>query len=430
MTLTLQIVNFAISIVGLSICTLGLILTLGDHMTEIWIRRFFLYLFSVLALYVASNVLGQFSEGRLGGFWMIINRFSLFAESALSALSMPMMTGFLLQSCGESDWRRKPVYLAVSALLLVYFLLLIYTQFSTAIYYFDGYNHYHRGSLYPVLLVPPILIMLLNLFALCRRRDKLERRQKIAFIAYFLTPLISMLIQSLFYGLYVIVLGTTVAAVFLLVQIQREQTEQYLRRESEIHHLKTDIMLSQIQPHFLYNALGAIQSLCKTDPAAAEKALVEFTRYLRGNMDSLSAEKAIPFTQELEHTRVYLALEKLRYEDALQVDYDLGCTEFRIPALSLQPLVENAVQHGVRRTLSGCGTVTIASREYEDRYEVTVSDDGPGFDPEQELSDDRSHIGLGNVKARLERMIGGSMRVESVPGAGTKVTILIPKEGS
>lgn len=429
MTLTLQVVNFAISIVGMSICVLGLILTLGDRIIEPWIRRFFVSLFLVLALYVSCNVFGQFSEGRPGEFWKITNRLLLFFESLLSALTMPMLTRFLLLSCGEYDWRRKPVYLTVGILLLAYVVLLVFAQFSTEIYYFDEYNRYHRGYLYPLLLVPPILIMLLNGVALWRRRGKLEQRQKVAFATYILAPLISMLIQSVSYGLYVIILGTTIAAAFLFVQIQREQTEQYLRREEENRRLKTDIMLSQIQPHFLYNALGVIQSLCKTDPAAAETAVIEFARYLRGNMDSLSADRAIPFTQELDHTKVYLELEKLRYEDALKVNYDLKCTEFRLPALSLQPLAENAVRHGIRQNLSGSGTVTIASREYADRYEVTVSDDGPGFDSEQKPGDDRSHIGLSNVKARMERMIGGSLKIESVPGTGTKVTILIPKEG-
>ena len=144
-------------------------------------------------------------------------------------------------------------------------------------------------------------------------------------------------------------------------------------------------------------------------------------------MDSLSKDRTISFDQELEHTKLYLELEQLRYEDALQVRYELGCTAFRIPTLTLQPLAENAVRHGVRGKLSGRGYVAISTQEFEDRYEITVSDDGPGFDPEQEIRDGRSHVGLANVRERLQRVVGGSLRIESAPGAGTKAVIVIPK---
>ena len=145
-------------------------------------------------------------------------------------------------------------------------------------------------------------------------------------------------------------------------------------------------------------------------------------------MDSLFNDKAIPFEQELRHTKLYLELEQLRYEDALQVSYDLQCTEFNIPTLTLQPLVENAVRHGVRGKLSGRGSVLITTNEYPDRYEVSVSDDGPGFDPSQKIQDGHSHIGLANVSERLQRVVGGSLSVHSAPGTGTTVVITIPKE--
>ena len=109
------------------------------------------------------------------------------------------------------------------------------------------------------------------------------------------------------------------------------------------------------------------------------------------------------------------------------MSYDLDCTEFRIPTLTLQPLVENAVRHGVRGNLSGRGTVMISSREFPDHYEVTVSDDGPGFDPDQVIRDGHSHVGLANVRERLRRVVGGSLRIDSAPGTGTRAVIVIPK---
>ena len=97
--------------------------------------------------------------------------------------------------------------------------------------------------------------------------------------------------------------------------------------------------------------------------------------------------------------------------------------------MTLQPIVENAVRHGVRGNLDGRGEVVISTREHPDRYEITVSDNGPGFDPKaQEPDQGHSHVGLQNVRQRLSQMCGGALNIESAPGEGTRVTIALPKE--
>ena len=396
--------NLSIGTAGLMISILGLIQVLVSPHFERWTKRFFITFFGVMVAVTALNLAGQFASLVPDLTHARIFRFTLFLESLLPSFLMLLLTVFLLRSSGETDWSRNRLFSIVAALWIVYVGLLIYTQFSTAIYSIDDSNVYRRG-----------------------RRDRLTPKQRLAFSLYITIPMISMLIQMFFYGIYTILLGSSAAAVFMFNYIWLDQSERYYQQVQENKQLRVDIMLSQIQPHFLYNTLGAIQSLCKTDPAAAEKAVAKFSKFLRGNMDSLSKDRTISFDQELEHTKLYLELEQLRYEDALQVRYELGCTAFRIPTLTLQPLAENAVRHGVRGKLSGRGYVAISTQEFEDRYEITVSDDGPGFDPEQEIRDGRSHVGLANVRERLQRVVGGSLRIESAPGAGTKAVIVIPK---
>ena len=194
---------------------------------------------------------------------------------------------------------------------------------------------------------------------------------------------------------------------------------------------RIQIMLSQIQPHFLYNTLSVIQDLCHSDPARAEIATVAFSQYLRGNMDSLLSETTIPFEDEWKHTRGYLDLEQMRFEGKLEVRYDIGCTSFDLPPLSLQPIVENAVNHGVRANPDGAGIVTIATREYPDRYEITVTDTGPGFDPDHPPEKQgRTHVGVQNVRERLAGLCDGTLTIASQIGRGTTATISLPKEGS
>lgn len=186
-------------------------------------------------------------------------------------------------------------------------------------------------------------------------------------------------------------------------------------------------MLSQIQPHFLYNALAVIQDMCHGKAPEAEQATVEFSEFLRGNLDSLRADSPIPFTQELRHTKCYLSLEKKRFGENLKVEYDIGIDDFCIPALSLQPIVENAVRYGVMKRVNG-GTVKIMTRETEAAYILQVIDDGIGFDPMQPKEDGRTHIGISNVKERIRILCGGSLNIESAPGKGTAATIMLPKD--
>ena len=231
--------------------------------------------------------------------------------------------------------------------------------------------------------------------------------------------------QPIAYFTIAVVIDCVINYIWLHLQFVREH-EQALQAEQRIQ-----IMMTQIQPHFLYNSLTVIQELCRSDPAQAEAATVQFANYLRGNMGALQTSTPIPLGQELEHTRQYLALEQMRFEDKLTVRYDIQCESFALPILTLQPIVENAVRHGVRGNPDGRGEVVIATREYPDRYEITVSDNGPGFDPKAKESDQgHSHVGLENVRQRLSQMCGGDLTIESAPGEGTRVTIALPKEAN
>jgi len=146
-------------------------------------------------------------------------------------------------------------------------------------------------------------------------------------------------------------------------------------------------------------------------------------------MDSLDSKEPIPFQRELEHTKAYLSLEKFRFGDDLNIKYDIQAMSFLLPPLSLQPIVENAVRHGIRETLDGKGTVTIMTREYVDRNEIVVTDDGTDFDTNRSPDSDKPHIGIENVRYRLKSMCNGSLTIDSAPEQGTVAVITVPKGG-
>jgi len=204
------------------------------------------------------------------------------------------------------------------------------------------------------------------------------------------------------------------------------QRSKAIEMESELVRNRMAIMLSQIRPHFLYNALGTIGALCLDDPKQARCAVDHFTKYLRSNMESLEKNACIPFKEELVHVKNYLYIEQLRFGENLHIEYDIHIENFSCPALMLQTIVENAIKHGVRKR-KGKGTVWIRTMDYEKGYCVIVEDDGVGFDKTQVQNDGMTHIGLKNTKRRLEAMCNGKIAVESELGKGTKVTILIPE---
>ena len=139
-----------------------------------------------------------------------------------------------------------------------------------------------------------------------------------------------------------------------------------------------ELMMGQIQPHFIFNTLSSIRTLVKIDPDVAYQMLYDFSNYLRANVDNVTNLTGIKFASEVEHIKSYVNIEKVRFGDRLNVEYDITVEDFTVPPLSIQPLVENAIKHGVFKKPEG-GTVSLKSYEEEDNYIVEISDDGVGF---------------------------------------------------
>lgn len=217
--------------------------------------------------------------------------------------------------------------------------------------------------------------------------------------------------------------------VILIIDLHHRYQEsiRYQQMQKELYEAKVSLMVSQIQPHFLYNSLTSIAMMCTKDPKTARAATINFADYLRGNMNSLKQKAPVPFPQELEHLKKYLMIEQMRFGDMLRIEYDIQATDFVIPQLSVQPLVENAVKHGVGMKEDG-GTVTIATREEDDCFKVIITDDGVGFDTSVPIEDDgRSHVGMENVRQRLKELCNADVIIESEIGKGTTAAIRIPK---
>ena len=253
---------------------------------------------------------------------------------------------------------------------------------------------------------------------------KVKIAEKIAFSAYCSLPLVAIIIQNLLPGYAVAYLSVIIAIeiLFLFVNVRKNMelaNEAKKNKEAEVK-----IMISQIQPHFIYNTLASISTLIEIDPERAQQGLDNFTDYLRANLSSLSKTGLVSFSDELKHVKTYLSLEQMRFEDRLKIVYDIKAKDFMVPALSLQPLVENAAKHGILKKIEG-GTITIKSYENSEANIVEISDDGVGFDPSNVKGND--HFGLNNVKYRITSMCSGSVKIDSEVNKGTTVTVYFYK---
>ena len=196
--------------------------------------------------------------------------------------------------------------------------------------------------------------------------------------------------------------------------------------DAELAESRISTMMSQIRPHFIYNTLGSIEQLCELDPPKAGELVHNFAKYLRGNFGELDNPKPILMSQEMEHVRHYISIENVRFPD-MTFSFEMNSEDFSLPALTVQPIVENAIKHGLMKLQKG-GSIRVVSYETDTDYCIRVEDDGVGFDTSK-LLDEKKHIGIRNIRDRLKVMVGGKLEIESTQGVGTKVLITIPKEG-
>lgn len=353
-----------------------------------------------------------------GVFYMQLLVLYLFARYALAHMEKPKSESWL--------WAiRVPIDLCA--------LMLIVSQWTGWIYWFDERNHYHRGVFYAI-YIGVAAVAFVALFAyLIRHRQRTSGLRRISMMIMIWYTLVSAAVQLLVIGVPLLNLGVSITVFFLFVIAEIDQSRQLVERsrilseqQAEISKLRIRMMISQIQPHFLYNVLNTIYYLCETDPKKAQDAIDVFSDYLRGNLVSLETETPVPIDEELSHVRTYFNLEKLRFEDELQVEYDICTHEVVLPLITIQQIVENAIKHGIAKKQNG-GRIVIGAKEETGGYSVTIKDDGVGFDTAILSEAGHKGIGIENVQNRLKSMVGGELTIQSTIGEGTECRIFIPK---
>lgn len=356
----------------------------------------------------------------------------------LQYLQLFTATLYIYALLEELDAKPSQVFLVLQSVFCSAGFLLVNVSLSTGfVYYIDENNLYHRAEgLTYTLALAGMGLLTCAAFVLVYRKA-FSVRQRTVLLFFCLSPILCVVLEYLILGVSFINFASTLVLVSMFViheseRIRRMEQQALLlaRQQEQLTEQRIQLITSQIHPHFLYNALATIGSLCRIDPATAELAVTRFADYLRMNLDTLKDARLIPFSKELEHTKTYLWLEQLRFGDILQVEYDISYEDFEIPPLVLQPMVENAVKHGIFPREEG-GTVRISTQKADGGAEIRIADDGVGFDHVHlNLDPRRSHVGVANVRSRVEALCHGTMTIESVLNEGTTITIFIPEGGT
>lgn len=305
-----------------------------------------------------------------------------------------------------------------------YLVLVFLSMFNGMLFQVDAHGNLTDGPYYWIALLIDPMILLIEILVVVHYRKNLSRFGTIVMLNFGLVSLLTTGLQSIWYPVPEL-LACTLALLLMFMLFYWEMAKNLVENERELMQSQMSLAISQIQPHFLYNTLSTIAELCRKDSAMAEEVTNRFALYLRGNLEHMGDSFPVEFSKELKHVQTYLWIEKIRFQEELQVVYDIQTEDFIIPALTVQPLVENAVKHGMMGSENVC-TITIRTKCVERGYQVIIEDDGCGFDPEQVKNDGRKHIGIESVRNRLRFMVGGILTVRSVIGKGTTVIIEIP----
>lgn len=417
----LYIRDVSIDVVGMILCGLLLFSLAGDKTRDRQNRALFRLIF-VLSLLFYFDLASSLMEGKPQvAMWILLTNTMIFFNESF------LIYCFWVYLREEMRISKKdiPVVNVICKGVIILELLLDIANFILGFMFtVDSRGEYVEESLHVLSELPTVIIYLTVWFVMLRAKEH-PRKEKVVLLTFQIFPVISHIFSNITDDYAMVYPAYLFSVMLIYINVFSANNKKILEQQIELDKQSTALMISQIQPHFLYNVLTTISNLCVTNPEEAEETTVLFSQYLRTNLDSLRNTEPVPFRAELGHIKTYIELEKKRFGDKLNVEIDCPETDFLVPALGLQPIVENSIKHGIRGKETP-GHLKISSRKTENGYEVVIEDDGVGFDMSKPAKDDgRSHVGMINVENRLKQMCGATMEVISSPGNGCKTTVVI-----
>lgn len=412
----------------------------GSDRYQAPLTREIMIFFIAVFFYNAFDIAVILIRGLQGRFFTALNYALEFGYFSLGAFQTLLFLQVIKKYAAEKNGNAalKKIAFIIQLLHIPALVFLAATPFTHWLFYIDEHTLYNRGALYPVWYYTTMVAFLFIFAVLIVYRKKMDGFIFQVLLTASVLPIIAFVMNYTYQGISFNNIAVSVSALIIYIFYENHCTSAAVSRERELNRVQNELLesklameqannemlLAQIEPHFISNSLMALRSQCREYPEIYES-ITDFSLYLRSHFEALgSTNKMITFEQEMENTEAYLDLEEQNYGDRLQVMYDIECDDFMLPPLSVQPLVENAVRHGVGTYEKG-GVVLISSRREQGKIIIEIKDDGSGSRDITPQQSKRRGIGIDNVRARLKSIVGGELEVLTNEH-GTTARITLP----
>ena len=376
-------------------------------------------------LFDIIDILFMGVQNEFSGYVVNIGVFGYYTVGGLLTLFFLWVIKKHIAEALEKERLRK-IFTGFQFLQIPLFVLLALTPFTGALYRINDENRYIRSWGYWLWQSVTIVAFVFIGAVIAANWRKLGGFLKKIIVTATMLPIIGLVSGSIMpVSMNNIMVISAALIMFILYEQNKTQiTVRYAyeleKSKQELEQSKVRLLVAQIQPHFIYNSLMALQSKC-TDNPVAYNGIESFGNYLRSNFTAMTGSEMIPFEEELKCIKAYLDLERLNYGEKLKVEYDIEIDRFLLPALCVEPLVENAVRYGIGTYKKG-GTVRIIVRDEPEYIEIEVKDDGSGGNKLTEQQTKRKSIGLENVRLRLNASGMGTLSI-SQDETGTSAVV-------
>lgn len=394
--------------------------------------------YNTIFVYNLINVISILSIGSTTAVGCLIVRITGFLYYVTGAFQTLFFLQLIKKYVAQKNGlRRLEIALTIIQLMQIPALfLLAVTPFTGALYYFDENNMYHRGSLFMCWQWLTIISFLFIFIVYIFERKKTDSILRKIICTASVIPTLGFILNLTGVGISYNNITVSITALIIFIFFEKYRADFAIRKSHELDMLQTQlvekklaleqsknaVLMAQIQPHFINNSLMALRSRCRDYPEIY-RSLTQFSKYLRSHFEAIGDTKMISFEREMENVEAYLDLERENYGDRLRVEYNIECDDFLVPALSVQPLVENAVRHGVGTYENG-GTLYIKTFRQNGTVCIEITDSSSGMSSMTEQQKSRKGIGIDNVRSRLQTLNIGDLEItRSKHGMTARLTI-------
>ena len=426
---TLQYVHFAVELWGAFFCLIAAVV--------IWISRGqnkilsykMIALMIVSALLMISDATAWLFRGNTSEAGFYIVRIANFAAFFFAFLTMPLVAEYITQIFETRSGVRGLFWKYIEwALFVIGTILLIINQFHEFIYAFDERNTYYRLAFGVLPGMIAFVGIVITFGVVLQYFQYLRTIEKTATLVYLILPIIAVVIQLFYYGVSFTYLSMVISALTFFITFEIEYVQNNIEIKKQLAEERIRLFNRQIQPHVIFNSLSLIKHLIRKEPEEAVETVEEFAGYLRNSTDLMNEGDCVPVKSELDLVKHYAYMQHKRFGDSVRYVFDVQDEEFDIPPFSVQTIVENALEHGLRASGTVNGIITVKTYRKDKAHFIEISDNGAGFDTHiLDVETQSEHVGIKNTKERLSLMCGGTLEIKSETGKGTVVTMKVPE---